>query len=68
MKHNDTTRRYPRTMQEAWPNTYYDQLRHERWEWMEGHRSAASRQAEFWVYIVLAFAAGFLTHMLWGAK
>jgi hypothetical protein len=22
--------------------------------------------AQFWVYIALAFAAGFLTHLLWG--
>lgn len=23
-------------------------------------------QAQFWIYITLAFAAGFLVHMLWG--
>lgn len=23
-------------------------------------------QAQFWVYIVMAFAAGFVTHLLWG--
>jgi hypothetical protein len=27
-----------------------------------------SPQTEFWVYITLAFAAGFVTHLLWGAR
>ena len=60
MKLNDTTRCYPRTMQEAYPNTVEAVEARQRWEWMEGHRSDASAQAEFWTYIALAFTAGFL--------
>ena len=61
-----TTRKYPRTMQEAFPNTYYAEQQRERWEWLEGHKSDRAAQAEFWVYITLAFAAGFLTHLMFG--
>jgi hypothetical protein len=63
---NDTTRKYPRTMQEAFPNTVDAVQARQRWEWMEGNRSDASAQAEFWVYIACAFAAGFVTHIIWG--
>lgn len=63
---NETTRTYPRTMQEAYPNTYDAIQARQRWEWMEGHRTDAAEQAEFWVYIACAFAAGFLTHIIWG--
>ena len=64
MKHNDTTRCYPRTMQEAYPNTVEAIEARQRWEWMEGHRSDVAAQAEFWVYITMAFAAGFLVRHL----
>ena len=53
-------------MQEAYPNTVEAIESRNRWEWLEGHRSDASVQAEFWVYISMAFAAGFVTHILWG--
>ena len=66
MKVNDTTRTYPRTMSEAYPNTVEAIQSRQRWEWMEGHKSDTAAQAEFWVYIACAFAAGFLTHTLWG--
>ena len=66
MKLNDTTRTFHRTTEEAFPNNFYDIERHHRWEWMEGSRSNAAAQAEFWVYITLAFAAGFLVSHLWG--
>ena len=66
MNLNDTTRKYPRTMQEAYPNTVDAIEARQRWEWLEGHRSDAAQQAEFWVYITLAFAAGFLVSHLWG--
>ena len=66
MKLNDTTRTFPRTMQDAYPNTVEAIEARQRWEWMEGHRSDASAQAEFWVYIACAFAAGFVTHIIWG--
>lgn len=66
MKLNDTTRTYPRTMQDAFGSNYYDLQRQQRWEWMEGHRSDTAEQAEFWVYIACAFAAGFVAHTIWG--
>lgn len=66
MKLNDTTRCYPHTMEEAFGDNYYDLERQQRWEWMEGHRSDESAQAEYWVHIALAFAAGFLVSHLWG--
>ena len=53
-------------MQEAFPNTVDAVQARQRWEWMEGNRSDASAQAEFWVYIACAFAAGFVTHIIWG--
>jgi len=53
-------------MREAFGDNYYDLERHQRWEWMEAHKSDTAAQAEFWVYIACAFACGFLTHILWG--
>ena len=64
---NDTTRVYPRTEADAFRENYYDIQRQKRWEWMEAHRADFTSQVEFWTYIALAFAAGFLTHLLWGA-
>lgn len=66
MKLNNTIRTYPRTMQEAFPNTYDAIQARQRWEWMEGHLSDTAAQAEFWVYIACAFAAGFVAHTIWG--
>jgi hypothetical protein len=66
MNINDTTRKYPRTMQDAFPNTVHSEQQRERWEWLEAHRSDAAEQGEFWVYITLAFAAGFLVSHIWG--
>lgn len=60
MKLNDTTRCFPHTMEEAFGTNHYDLERQKRWEWMEGHQSDEAAQAEFWVYMTLAFAAGFL--------
>jgi len=66
MKLNETTRTYPRTMQEAYPNTIDAIESRQRWEWMEGHRSDFEQEAEYFVHITLAFAAGFLVCYLWG--
>jgi len=63
---NDTTRRFPNTMRDAFGDNYYDLERQQRWEWMEAHRSESAIQAEFWVYIACAFAAGFLVSHIWG--
>ena len=66
MKLNNTTRTYPRTMQDAFPNTVEAIEQRQRWEWMEGSRSDTAQQTEYWVHITLAFAAGFLVSHLWG--
>jgi len=63
---NNTTRKYPRTLQEAYPNTVHAVEARQRWEWMEGHRSDRAAQSEYWVHMTLAFAAGFLVCHLWG--
>ena len=63
---NETTRIYPRTMQDAFPNTVSAIEQRQRWEWLEGHVDSFANQAEFWVYIACAFAAGFVTHTIWG--
>lgn len=65
---NDTTRKFPRTMQEAFPNTVEADASRQRWEWMEGSKSDAQAQAEFWVYVTLAFACGFLVCYLTTVK
>lgn len=58
-----TIRKYPRTQGEAFK---YDTA-------IEGPFkpepvNKLRVDAEYWVQITLAFAAGFLVHMLWGAK
>ena len=53
MKLNDTTRTFPRTMQEAFPDTA-DLTVFDDEDLKEADR------AEFCVYLALAFAAGFL--------
>ena len=68
MKINDTTRCFPRTTADAFRENYYDIQARQRWEWLEGSQNDSYAQAEFWVYITIAFAAGFLTCLLWGAK
>lgn len=51
---NETTRTFPRQASHHHPEqeTVFGPYR--------------NNKADFWVYIVLAFAAGFLTHLLWG--
>jgi hypothetical protein len=66
MKLNETTRTFPRSMEEAFQDTVHAQNQRHRWEWLEGHKSDRASEAEFWVYIALAFAAGFLVSHLWG--
>ena len=61
---NPTTRTFPRTMDEAFPNT----VKHEQYltEQQAVFHDEKHSQAEFWVYIALAFSAGFLFHTFWG--
>lgn len=54
----ETTRRYPRTLREAYPNHYP--------EWIEKH-PADKTSPDFWVMLVCAFAAGFLMALMAGA-
>lgn len=58
MKLNETTRTFPRQ------STHY----HPEQESVFGPYTDpnAGKTAEFWVYITLAFAAGFLVSHLWG--
>lgn len=71
MELNETTRTYPRSTEEAFPDTVVAQERRKNWQWMEESQESTiplkpDLDAEFWVYITLAFAAGFLVHTLWG--
>lgn len=70
MELNETTRTYPRSTEEAFPDTVVAQERRKNWQWMEETQTSpqinTDLDAEFWVYITLAFAAGFLVHTLWG--
>ena len=70
MKLNETTRTYPRSTEEAFPDTVVAQERRKNWQWMEETQASpqinTELDSEFWVYITLAFAAGFLVHTLWG--
>jgi len=53
MKLNDTTRKYPRTMQEAFPDTADLTV-------LDDDDLKAVDRAEFCVYLAVAFASGFL--------
>ena len=63
---NPTTRQYPRTLDEAFPNTvkHNNQLQYQT----PVFKDEPASNAEFWVYITLAFAAGFLVDLLWCVK
>ena len=65
MKHNDTTRMYPRTLEEAFPSNVEDIQRLQQGDWMESH----TPDYEKYLNIVYSFAAGFIAAMLiFGAK
>ena len=65
MKINDTTRTFPRTLEEAFPDNVEDIQRLQQGDWMETH----TPDYEKWLNIVYAFAAGFIVAMLvFGAK
>ena len=63
---NPTTRRFSRTLEEAYPATYYGLRRVELQQWFYPHEAIHDRwsEAQFWVYITVAFAAGFLVAMM----
>lgn len=60
MQHNDTTRTFPRTLEEAFPSNVQDVHRLQQGEWMEHHTPTHEK----YLNIVYAFAAGFITAML----
>ena len=66
-QHYDSTRKYPRTLSEAFPDNVEAIEKRKQWMWLEAYGDTFSPDVEFWTYITLAFAAGFLTHLLWGA-
>ena len=60
MKVNDTTRTYPRTLEEAFPNNVEDQQRLQQGQWMESH----STDFDKYLNIIYSFAAGFVVAMI----
>lgn len=58
---NDTTRTFPRTLEEAFPDNFYDVQRYENWEWSEKHDPTI---AEKWLNVIYSFCAGFIVAML----
>ena len=59
---NPTTRRFSRSLEEAFPSDFYAIQRVKRQQWWYPHEPASSfhADADFWVYVTMAFAAGFL--------
>ena len=60
MKVNDTTRTFPRTLEEAFPNNVEDQQRLQQGQWMESH----STDFDKYLNIIYSFAAGFVVAMI----
>jgi hypothetical protein len=60
MKLNDTTRTFPRTLNEAFPDNVQDQQRLQQGDWMEPHTTDYDK----YLNIVYAFAAGFIVAMI----
>jgi hypothetical protein len=63
---NPTIRKFPNTLAEAFPNT----VKHEQYLSCQQsiYKDEQASNAEFWVYMTLAFAAGFLVHLIWCVK
>lgn len=59
-KVNETTRCYPRTLEDAFPDTVYAHQQRENWEWMERH----SQNREHWISMAMCFFAGFFVSMV----
>ena len=60
MKLNDTTRTFPRTLDEAFPSNVEDIKRLQQGNWSEPHQD----DFEKYLNIVYAFAAGFVVAMI----
>ena len=59
-KVNDTTRCFPRTLEDAFKDDVESIKRREQWEWMEHH---ASDHHEM-INLAMAFCAGFFVSMV----
>jgi hypothetical protein len=57
---NETTRMFPRTMEEAFPQNVESMKRLESSVWFEDHQETYEK----WLNIVYAFFAGFIVSML----
>jgi hypothetical protein len=57
---NDTTRTFPRTLDEAFPSNVEDIQRLQQGDWMEQHQADYDK----YLNIVYSFAAGFVVAML----
>lgn len=64
---NPTTRKYSRSMEEAFPSSTLALQRRNQAAWFEPHMNDGriKRELELWGMIALAFAAGFVVHALW---
>jgi capsular polysaccharide biosynthesis protein len=60
MKLNDTTRTFPRTLDEAFPANVEDIQRLQKGQWMEQHQA----DYEKYLNILYSFVAGFVVAML----
>lgn len=57
---NDTTRTYPRTMEEAFPSNVESMNRLQQSQWFETHQASYEK----WTNIAYAFCSGFIVSML----
>ena len=58
---NPTTRTYPRSLEEAFPENTYDIQRYRTWETVETHDHSL---ADKYLMVTYAFCAGFIFAML----
>ena len=62
---NDTTRSFPRTLDDAFPNTVQHNAMLERAIWYEPHQPKEI-SASFWGYVAVSFFAGYFFFKIWG--
>ena len=62
---NHTTRTYPRTLNDAFPDTVEHNSMLERSIWFEPHQPKEI-SSEFWGYVAISFLAGYFFFKVWG--
>jgi hypothetical protein len=62
---NETTRMFPRSMDDAFPNTVEHNAMLERSIWFEPHQPKEIGY-QFWYYVALSFFAGYFFFKIWG--